>query len=70
MIEVVYRVIKTKKFRGKNALKDAKVFTKEIKKKRSTDEVQLFNIECSGNTNGYWSYNEKTEKFEWDGLDG
>lgn len=73
MIEVVYRVIKTKQFKGKDALKRAKLFTKEIKKKRSTDEVELFNIEGNsrdGNTNGCWTFSEDTGKFSWIEMDG
>jgi len=69
MIEVVYRPIKTKQFRGKDALKRAKQFAKELRAKRMVDEVELFDIDSSGGANGV-HFIKKGGKWYYIEMDG
>ena len=69
MIEVVYKVMKTKQFKGKDAFKRAKIFGNSLHKKKSTDEVLLWNIRDMDGTNGYWEKNHKGT-WEWCEQDG
>lgn len=66
MIKVVYRVIHTRNFRGKDAEKKAKKFIREMQKKPMTDDITAYDVDSYGGTGGYFESDKG--KWKWEEL--
>lgn len=66
-VEVVYRKIVTKNFRGKNRVADAKAFCKALKKDDLAEDIQAFEVDQGDGGTAWFDVKDGFKRHEMDG---